>query len=191
MKKRRQVRISIDFLMLTQLLTGGNHTYARRGNRVAMWFPAYCVEGLPPDAELVRSYTDEARGCGVLVFEHESFEPVDPGNYPPELTPVFQVEMALEVFPGLTLELQNPETVVVHMDVRQVEGEFVRSIPDEHRSPDMFGDRIILRRREMALREKVRETRARLLGRASHFLEWVFPYAAEPRKPLTPDAGGG
>jgi len=42
-----------------------------------------CTEGVPPDAVFLYAIEDSLRGSVLLVFEHESFEPVRPGDYIP------------------------------------------------------------------------------------------------------------
>lgn len=65
------VRISFDFLI--QLV--------KLGYKVEHGIE--CIEGIPPDSEFVGSYINEAEQYGCLLFRHESFNPVLPGEkYP-------------------------------------------------------------------------------------------------------------
>ena len=79
-------RVTISWQLLLEMMTKG-------------WSVEHCecIEGLPLGAEYIRGYTKQL--CNtvetpdvVLVFTHESFEPVSPGKEIPELTPVFQVK---------------------------------------------------------------------------------------------------
>jgi hypothetical protein len=72
---KRIVRVPISFALLIELMTKG---FKNSGS-------IECTEGLPDGAVYVRSYTDEEKKTGYLVFEHESFEPVEEGAWIPEL----------------------------------------------------------------------------------------------------------
>jgi hypothetical protein len=49
-----------------------------------------CTKGLPEGAELVSSYYDGERGRAVLIFHHESFDPIPEGGTIPTLLPEFK-----------------------------------------------------------------------------------------------------
>lgn len=51
---------------------------------------AKCVRGLPEGARLVSTFTDDSRNVACLVFEHDSFEPVEAGDKLPILPVVFE-----------------------------------------------------------------------------------------------------
>jgi hypothetical protein len=49
-----------------------------------------CVEGVPPGARFVRSYTSNDMSSSMLVFEHESFDNVKNGHEIPLLFPMMR-----------------------------------------------------------------------------------------------------
>lgn len=57
----RHKKIEISFELFTEICTAG-----WKGT-------AFCAEGLPEGAQLVRTYSDERAGVAVLIYEHESF----------------------------------------------------------------------------------------------------------------------
>lgn len=75
----RIVQIPIAYDVLKEIfITGWN------GNGVK------CIQGLPEGARLIRSFPDIVAGTCVLIFEHESFNEVPLGEYPPTLHCLFQ-----------------------------------------------------------------------------------------------------
>lgn len=51
-----------------------------------------CYRGLPQGARLVNFGYDPLSGCEQLIFEHESFAPVKPGEIIPALYVAYQIQ---------------------------------------------------------------------------------------------------
>jgi hypothetical protein len=87
----RAVRVGVSWQLLFEMLTEG-------------WKIEHCecIKGLPNDAEYVRGYTRELGGVVekpdvFLVFTHDSFADIEPGEVIPEFTPEFQIKSPEEI----------------------------------------------------------------------------------------------
>jgi hypothetical protein len=86
---RRLVAVPISFDLLDQMV---RTDYVVTGQ-------VECIEGIPPDATLVGSYTEEHSQTGYLVYSHPSFEPVEFGVSLTIMKPVFKKTAAPEQVP--------------------------------------------------------------------------------------------
>ncbi len=87
---RRLIAVPISFEMLDQMVRTNYEVTGR----------VECIEGIPPDAVLDGSYTDQRSLTGYLVYSHPSFEPVPAGVSLPTVTPVFHKYAAPERVPN-------------------------------------------------------------------------------------------
>ena len=80
MNERRIAKIAISYEFLIELMTEG-HEQIR---------PIRVIKGIPEGAVFLHSYFDFERAIGYMVFEHTSFEPVEPGKTIPIIDVQFQ-----------------------------------------------------------------------------------------------------
>ena len=98
MKERRLARVAISQEFLVEMLREGYEQIR----------PMRVVKGVPKDAQLITGYFDYSTMIGYIVFEHEEFEPVQPGSeipiidihiktwYDPEAEEIYKKVMAKE-----------------------------------------------------------------------------------------------
>jgi hypothetical protein len=79
MKDRRLACVSFSRAFLQALATEGNETPHSK-----------CIQGLPPGARLIDSYTNAKRGTIVLVLHHPDFEEVPWDTTVPELEVLYE-----------------------------------------------------------------------------------------------------
>lgn len=84
MSERRYRRVAISFDLLVQMLTTGWSI----GDAQTIT----CIDGLPEGAKFIRAIYDILSDTESLVFEHESFEPIQQG----QIIPVSYISWKME-----------------------------------------------------------------------------------------------
>ena len=81
---RRLMAVRISQELLIEMLTTGWESQA----------PLRCIDGVPPGATLMNTFTDPATGDGFYVFQSQEFDVVQHGQHIPIKAVTFQVEYA-------------------------------------------------------------------------------------------------